>query len=157
MWAGTEGGLARIKDGRIITLTTKNGLPCDAIHWSIEDGDRSMWLYTLCGLVRITRSELEAWIADPKRQVQTTVWDAGGRRQAQRGCAATSVPPSRRLAMVSYGSIREIAFSSSIPIMSLSTKFRRPYTSSGSWPTKVVLAELARRGSFELASAAAHP
>jgi signal transduction histidine kinase len=77
LWAATEeGGLSRIKDSRIATLTTKNGLPCDAIHWSIEDDDRSLWLYTACGLVRIARSELDAWIADPSRRVQPTVWDA---------------------------------------------------------------------------------
>ena len=56
LWAATEeGGLSRIKDGRIATLTTKNGLPCDTIHWTIEDDDRSLWLYTACGLVRIAR------------------------------------------------------------------------------------------------------
>jgi len=50
LWAATEeGGLSRIKDSRIATLTTKNGLPCDKIHWSIEDDDRSLWLYTACG------------------------------------------------------------------------------------------------------------
>ena len=77
VWAATgEGGLSRIKDGRIATLTTKNGLPCDAIHWSIEDNDRSLWLYTSCGLVHIARSELDAWIADPNHRVQTMVWDA---------------------------------------------------------------------------------
>jgi signal transduction histidine kinase/ligand-binding sensor domain-containing protein len=77
LWAATEeGGLSRIKDGRIATLTTKNGLPCDTIHWTIEDDDRSLWLYAGCGLVRITRSELDAWIADPDHRVQTTVWDA---------------------------------------------------------------------------------
>ena len=77
VWAGTEeGGLSRIKDGRIATLTTKNGLPCDTIHWTIEDDDRSLWLYTACGLVRIARTELDAWIADPKRRVETAVWDA---------------------------------------------------------------------------------
>ncbi len=77
LWAATEGGgLSRIKDGRIATLTTKNGLPCDRIHWSIEDDDRSLWLYTACGLVRVARSELDAWIADPKRRIQTTLWDA---------------------------------------------------------------------------------
>src|SRR5271165_3328738 len=77
VWAATqEGGLSRIKDGHVATLTTKNGLPCDTIHWSMEDDDRSLWLYTACGLVRITRSELDAWIADPNRRVQTTVWDA---------------------------------------------------------------------------------
>ena len=77
VWAGTEeGGLSRIKDGRIATLTTKNGLPCDTIHWTIEDDDRSLWLYTACGLVRIARTELDAWIADPKRRIETAVWDA---------------------------------------------------------------------------------
>jgi signal transduction histidine kinase/ligand-binding sensor domain-containing protein len=77
LWVSTQsGGLSRLKDGRIITLTSKNGLPCDAVHWSIEDNDRSLWLYTSCGLVRITRSELNAWIADPKRRIETTVWDS---------------------------------------------------------------------------------
>jgi len=77
VWAGTEeGGLSRIKDGRISTLTTKNGLPCDTVHWSIEDDDRSLWLYTACGLVRIARTEVDAWTADPKRRIETTVWGA---------------------------------------------------------------------------------
>jgi signal transduction histidine kinase len=78
LWAATEqGGLSRIKDGRISTLTTRNGLPCDAVHWSTEDDDRSLWLYTACGLVRISRSELDAWVAEPQRSIETTVWDAG--------------------------------------------------------------------------------
>ena len=77
LWAATqEGGLSRIKDGHIATLTTKNGLPCDTIHWSIEDDDHSLWLYTACGLVRITRTELDAWIADPTHKIETTIWDA---------------------------------------------------------------------------------
>ena len=46
LWAATQqGGLSRIKDGRVATLTTRNGLPCDTIHWSMEDDDRSLWLY----------------------------------------------------------------------------------------------------------------
>ena len=77
LWAATqEGGLSRIKDGRVATLTTNNGLPCDTIHWSIEDDDHSLWLNTACGLVRIARTELDAWIADPKHRVETTLWDA---------------------------------------------------------------------------------
>ena len=78
LWAASqEGGMSRIKDGRITTLTTKNGLPCSAVHWSIEDNDHAVWLYTGCGLVRITRSELDAWIADPQRKIETRAWDAG--------------------------------------------------------------------------------
>jgi ligand-binding sensor domain-containing protein len=77
LWAATEeGGLSRIKDGRIVTLTMKNGLPCAAIHWSMEDDDRSLWLYTACGLLRIERSELDRWIADPEYRVETRIWNA---------------------------------------------------------------------------------
>jgi len=77
LWAASqEGGLSRIKDGRVATLTTNNGLPCDTIHWSLEDDDHSLWLNTACGLVRIAPTELDAWIADPKRRIETTLWDA---------------------------------------------------------------------------------
>ena len=70
LWAATEGGLSRVKNGRVATLTSKNGLPCDTVHWAMEDDDHSFWLYTACGLVRIARPELDAWAADPKRTIQ---------------------------------------------------------------------------------------
>jgi signal transduction histidine kinase/ligand-binding sensor domain-containing protein len=77
VWAATQpGGVSRIKDGRITTLTTRNGLPCDRIHWTTEGDDRSLWLYTACGLLRIPRSQVEAWISDPARRVEPTLWDA---------------------------------------------------------------------------------
>jgi signal transduction histidine kinase len=77
LWVATEyGGMSRIKDGRIATLTIANGLPCNTINSTVEDDDRSLWLYTACGLVRITRAELDAWIAQPKHRIETTVWDA---------------------------------------------------------------------------------
>src|SRR6266498_4356426 len=76
LWVATEGGLSRLKDDRIVTLTTKNGLPCNTVHWSIEDDAGSVWLYTVCGLVRVERSELEAWATDSKRTIQTTVFES---------------------------------------------------------------------------------
>src|SRR5262249_54564126 len=60
LWAATEGGLSRVKDGRIATLTSKNGLPCNAVQWTIEDDAQSVWLNMPCGLVRVARSELDA-------------------------------------------------------------------------------------------------
>ena len=53
LWAGTDGGLSRLKNGHISTLTSKNGLPCDAVHGVLEDDEHSVWLYMACGLVRI--------------------------------------------------------------------------------------------------------
>jgi signal transduction histidine kinase/ligand-binding sensor domain-containing protein len=75
VWASTEGGLSRIKDGNVATMTEKNGLPCEEVHWSTEDEGRAVWLYMPCGLVRVARSELDAWINDPKHILKTTVFD----------------------------------------------------------------------------------
>ena len=67
LWAATEGGLSRLKDGQVTTLTTKNGLPCNTIHWVIEDSADSFWLETACGLLRIKRQELDNWIVAVSR------------------------------------------------------------------------------------------
>jgi signal transduction histidine kinase/ligand-binding sensor domain-containing protein len=63
VWVATQGGLSRIKAGRVITLNSKNGLPCDGVDWSIDDGSGSAWLVTDCGLVRVAWSDLEHWAA----------------------------------------------------------------------------------------------
>jgi signal transduction histidine kinase/ligand-binding sensor domain-containing protein len=80
LWAATEGGVSRLKGGRFATLASKNGLPCDDVQWMVEDDDHSFWLYMACGLVRLARAELDAWVVtadkDPKRRVQATVFDA---------------------------------------------------------------------------------
>jgi signal transduction histidine kinase/ligand-binding sensor domain-containing protein len=76
LWVATQDGLNRIKDGRIATLTSRNGLPCNTVHWTMEDDDHTLWAYTACGMVRIAPTELDAWIADPKRTIEATVWDA---------------------------------------------------------------------------------
>ncbi|HEU4713231.1 MAG TPA: two-component regulator propeller domain-containing protein [Pyrinomonadaceae bacterium] len=82
IWIATESGLSRLKNGRIATLTTENGLPCDAVHWLREDDARSFWLYTACGLVRVARSEVDAWSnavdhdANAKPKINLTLFDS---------------------------------------------------------------------------------
>ncbi len=75
LWAATENGLSRIKDDHVTTLTSKNGLPCDKVHWTVDDADHFVWVYTACGLVRIARTELDAWVDDPSRSVPATLFD----------------------------------------------------------------------------------
>jgi signal transduction histidine kinase/ligand-binding sensor domain-containing protein len=74
LWAATEGGLSRVKDGRVTTLTMKNGLPCEAVHWMIEDNEFS-WVNTACGLLRIDRSQLTAWASDSHSSIHPIVLD----------------------------------------------------------------------------------
>ena len=61
LWAATEGGLSRVKNGRVVTLSSQEGLPCNSVHEVMEDDAHSIWLYMACGLVRIARPELDAW------------------------------------------------------------------------------------------------
>jgi len=75
LWAATERGLSSIKDGNISTLTTKNGLPCNAVHWIIEDDASSLWLSTACGLVRVDRIDLRAWVSDASHVIHGTLFD----------------------------------------------------------------------------------
>ena len=103
LWVSTEGGLSRIENGRVHTLRAKDGLPCDAVHWAIEDDARAFWLYTACGLARLARSDLDAWaVAVEKggaatRPVQTTVLDHadGVRIHAMPGNYSPQVGKSR--------------------------------------------------------------
>ena len=108
VWAATEdGGLSRIKDGRISTLTVSNGLPCNTIHWSIEDNHRSLWMYTACGLVRVMRDELDAWIADPTRKIGTKVWGPADGVTLRAFRPRTSILQWPRPPMERSGSFRE--------------------------------------------------
>jgi PAS domain S-box-containing protein len=74
LWAATAGGVSRVENGRIHTLSKKNGLPCSTIHWSMEDDSRTLWMYTACGLVRVTRADVDVWLADPDAIVGTRRW-----------------------------------------------------------------------------------
>jgi signal transduction histidine kinase/ligand-binding sensor domain-containing protein len=75
LWASTERGLSRLKDGRVATLTRQNGLPCDDVHWAMEDDVRSLWLYTGCALVRVARPEVEAWISGVAPTIHPAAFD----------------------------------------------------------------------------------
>src|SRR5262249_44897726 len=50
----------------------REGLPCDRVHWAIEDDAHAFWLFTTCGLVRVAREELESG-----RVQRTSVYDSG--------------------------------------------------------------------------------
>ncbi len=63
VWVAAEGGLSRIRNGRVATLSARSGLPCDSVDWSIEDDADSTWLRTSCGILGIPKAELADWAA----------------------------------------------------------------------------------------------
>ena len=76
LWIATQGGLSRLQNGHLATLTVANGLPCDHIHSMVEDDHGALWLNTSCGLVRISGADLSKWSANPANKVPLRVYDA---------------------------------------------------------------------------------
>ncbi len=72
----TPVGVIGWKEGKQQTLTIRNGLPCDAVNALIEDSQRSLWLYTQCGLVEIAGAEMQRWWGQPDITLQLRTLDA---------------------------------------------------------------------------------
>jgi signal transduction histidine kinase len=75
LWAATQTGLAQVRDGHIATLTRKNGLPCETVHWAMEAADGSYWVYMACGLLRIAPAEVDSWKIDAKSLIRARLFD----------------------------------------------------------------------------------
>ncbi len=76
IFVGTEDGLVGWRAGTAHRMTTKNGLPCDFIISFIEGKEKRWWLYTRCGVVEFSNSELQRWWNNPDTLVQNHVYDS---------------------------------------------------------------------------------
>ena len=81
VWVGTDGGLSRIRAGRVATLSSANGLPCNSVDSTIEDAGGGIWLYTPCGVVHLPPAEMRGWTdvidrGDVAPQVRPIVLDS---------------------------------------------------------------------------------
>lgn len=71
----TAFGLVGWKDGKKQILTVRNGLPCNGINAIIADRKNALWLYTQCGLIQISASELAKWWTQSDSTLQMRVFD----------------------------------------------------------------------------------
>jgi len=69
-------GLMAVRDGRAQLLTARNGLPCDSANGVVLDDHGYVWLYSECGLTRISMSEIEKWWGHPDLTVMVKTLDA---------------------------------------------------------------------------------
>ena len=69
-------GVIGWKAGKQQTLTVRNGLPCDSVYALIADSQGDLWLYTQCGLVDISDSELQRWWGQPDITMKVKTFDA---------------------------------------------------------------------------------
>jgi signal transduction histidine kinase/ligand-binding sensor domain-containing protein len=59
IWATSHGGgLARLRDGRFKTITTRDGLPGNILLGILEDTENNLWLSSIHGIFRLSLKEL---------------------------------------------------------------------------------------------------
>jgi streptogramin lyase len=96
--ASFDDGIVGLRQGKAQRMTTKNGLPCNAVYSFIEDKQKSWWLLTECGIVGLPDSELQRWWANPEAVVQTRLYDAlDGARPGRYGIRSADVSPDGRV------------------------------------------------------------
>jgi signal transduction histidine kinase/ligand-binding sensor domain-containing protein len=75
VWGATDLGLIGWENGKRLSLTSRNGLPCDVVTAFITDGAGTLWLYMRCGLVAIANAELQKWRNDTDAALKIRVFD----------------------------------------------------------------------------------
>ena len=73
--AATASGLVGWQNGKVQSLTVRNGLPCDLIYALISDRKATLWLYAACGLIAIPSAELQRWWKSPDATVNARLLD----------------------------------------------------------------------------------
>ena len=78
-------GLYRLNHGQLTLFSSDNGLPCPETFNAIRDNHGALWIYTRCGLVRISGPEWAKWIKIPHVAVSVMILDALDGAQAGTG------------------------------------------------------------------------
>ncbi|RZU35155.1 two component regulator with propeller domain [Edaphobacter modestus] len=69
-------GIIGRRNGVVQALTEKNGLPCEGMYNLSRDLNGALWLSTMCGLIQISKEEIERWWVDPETKIKFRTFDA---------------------------------------------------------------------------------
>ncbi len=95
VWGAASKALVGWNKGRLSTLTTRNGLPCDRVYSVVSDNQHALWLYTPCGLIKIAQVDIQRWWKDPDAKISVRTFDSSDGVQT---AAATFKPAAARSA-----------------------------------------------------------
>jgi signal transduction histidine kinase len=64
-----------LKEGHLGVLDSSNGLPCSPVYSLVKDNLGSLWLYGQCGLLRVSATDLAAWLDSPESKIAVETFD----------------------------------------------------------------------------------
>ncbi len=76
LWGAANFGVVGYRNGDLQFLNERNGLPCPSTYATVSDLHNDLWILAQCGLVRIEKSELERWWANPESRIQMSTFVA---------------------------------------------------------------------------------
>lgn len=71
----TSAGLVGLRNGKVQKMTSRNGLSCDTLDGLVMDAKGSLWLHAECGLMEISKSDLENWWKNPEAALKVATFD----------------------------------------------------------------------------------
>lgn len=107
--AATSYGLIGWRDGAALTLTQKNGLPCEQVYAVTFDHRGDLWLYMNCALGILKKSDLQAWKQNPASPVTIRTLDGlDGVRPAGAAFVAAARSLDGRLWFANSGALQVV-------------------------------------------------
>ncbi len=107
--AATTYGLIGWRNGKALTLTQKNGLPCERVYAIASDLRGDLWIYMNCALGELTSAGLQAWKKNPGIAVSIRTFDAlDGVRPGRPAFVAGARSPNGRLWFANVTSLQVI-------------------------------------------------
>ena len=95
---GTDFGVVGWRNGKQQVLTERNGLPCNSVPALNSDDAGNLWLYAQCGLIEISKEEMQAWWDHPDRKLNLLVLDSSdGVRPGVASYTSSAKTPDGRL------------------------------------------------------------
>jgi len=107
--AATSYGLIGWRNGKALTLTPKNGLPCEQVYAMAFDRRGDLWLYMNCALGVLAGDDLQGWKQNPDIAVTIRTFDAlDGVRPSRPAFPAAARSPDGRLWFANISSLQVI-------------------------------------------------
>ena len=107
--AATTYGLIGWRDGKALTLSQKNGLPCEQVYAITFDRRGDLWLYMNCALGVLKSADLRAWKQNPGISVTIRTLDAlDGVRPTSASFGAGARSPDGRLWFANNGALQVV-------------------------------------------------
>ncbi|WP_201314946.1 sensor histidine kinase [Dyella sp. EPa41] len=73
---GTAKGLVVSRNGALRILSSRDGLPCDAVKGLVDGEDGTLWLSMGCGLAKVRLADVEDALSHPGRTLDVDTLDA---------------------------------------------------------------------------------